>query len=159
MNAAHLHLLFNHAPVLGSAFGLVLLAWGLLRRSDSVARIGLVTLLIAALFAVPAYLSGSPAEHLVEDLTGISDAAIKPHEQAARISSYALWGLGAACAWILWRYRRAGASLPRQYMSLTFAGAAAVAGLMAWTSLLGGVIRHAEIRDDPVDRAVAVRSQ
>ena len=159
MNSAHLHLLFNHIPILGSAFGLVLLAWGLLRRSDAVARVGLATLVLAALFAIPAYLTGPAAEHLVEDLPGISDAAIHPHEEAAMIASYALWMLGAACAWILWRYRRIGMSVPSRYTRLAFVGAVVVAGLMTWTSLLGGVIRHAEIRGDSVDRAVAARSR
>lgn len=159
MNSAHLHLLLNHVPILGSAFGLVLIAWGVFRRSDVVARVGLVTLVVAALFAIPAYLTGGAAEHAVEDLPGISDAAIHPHEEAAMIASYALGALGVACAWMLWRYRRVGVSVPSRYTRLAFLGAVVVAGLMAWTSLLGGVIRHAEIRGDPIDRAVAERSQ
>jgi hypothetical protein len=44
------------------------------------------------------------------------------------------------------------------YTRLAFVGAIVVAGLMGWTSLLGGVIRHAEIRGDTVDRAVTARS-
>lgn len=159
MNSAHLHLLFNHLPILGSAFGLVLIAWGVLRRSDPVARVGLATLVVAALFAIPAYLTGGAAEHLVEDLPGISDAAIHPHEEAAMIASYALWALGTACAWMLWRYQRTGVSVPPRYTLLALVGAVVVAGLMGWTSLLGGVIRHAEIRVDSVDRAVAARSR
>ena len=158
MNSAHLHLLFNHAPILGSGFGLVLIAWGILRRSDAVARVGLVTIVLAALLAIPTYLTGGAAEHLVEDLPGISEVAIHPHEDAAMISSYALWALGAACAWLLWRYRRTGVSVPSRYVGLALVGALVVAGLMGWTSLLGGVIRHAEIRGDPVDSAVVARS-
>ena len=34
MNATHLQLMLNHLPVLGSAFGLVLLIFGLWRKSD-----------------------------------------------------------------------------------------------------------------------------
>jgi uncharacterized membrane protein len=159
MNSAHLHLLFNHAPILGSAFGLLLLVWGMLRRSDSVSRVGLATLVLSALIAIPAYLTGGPAEHLVEDLPGISEASIHTHEQAALIASYALWALGAACAWVLWRYRRTGVSVPSRYTRFALVGAVVVAGLMSWTSLLGGVIRHTEIRGDAVDRAVAARSR
>jgi hypothetical protein len=159
MNSAHLHLVFNHVPILGSAFGLALIAWGLLRRSDPVARVGLATLALAALFAIPAYLTGGAAERLVEDLPGISEAAIHPHEDAALISSYALWALGAACAWILWRYRGTGVSVPSRYTRLALVGSLVVAGLMGWTSLLGGGIRHTEIRSDTVDRAVTARSR
>ena len=115
MNSAHLHLLLNHIPILGSAFALVLLGWGLLRRSEPIARVGLATLVLAALFAIPTYLTGGAAEHLVEDLPGISEAAIHPHEDAALISSYALGALGAACAWMLWRYRRTGVTVPSRY--------------------------------------------
>ena len=44
------------------------------------------------------------------------------------------------------------------HLHLALVGALVVASLMGWTSLLGGVIRHAEIRGDTVDRAVTARS-
>jgi hypothetical protein len=34
MNSAHLHLMLNHIPVLGMGFGLALLGWALLRKSE-----------------------------------------------------------------------------------------------------------------------------
>jgi hypothetical protein len=33
MNPAHWHLMLNHVPVLGTAFGMALIAWALVRRA------------------------------------------------------------------------------------------------------------------------------
>lgn len=77
MNAPHLHLLLNHVPVLGSAFGLGLLAFALWRKSDELKKTAFGVFVIAALLAVPGYLSGEPAEEGVESLPGVFKAIIK----------------------------------------------------------------------------------
>src|SRR3954469_20251907 len=41
LNAAHIHLLVNHVPVFGTIFAALLIAWGLLRKSEEVLRLGL----------------------------------------------------------------------------------------------------------------------
>jgi hypothetical protein len=38
MSATHFHLILNHIPVLGTAFGLGLLIFGLLRTSDEIKK-------------------------------------------------------------------------------------------------------------------------
>lgn len=38
MNEAQLHLLTNHLPVMGSLFTVLLLLWGLIRKSDEIKR-------------------------------------------------------------------------------------------------------------------------
>jgi hypothetical protein len=48
MNEAHWHLLLNHTPILGSLFGLLLLAIGMLRHHTPAVLIGLITVLISA---------------------------------------------------------------------------------------------------------------
>src|SRR5512145_2100282 len=95
MNWAHLHLILNHVPVLGTLFGLLLLAWGILRRNDSLQRAALLTFTLVALVAIPAYLTGKPAEEAVEHLIGTAESAIEPHEDAALVSFLAMEVLGA----------------------------------------------------------------
>ena len=70
MDAAHLHLMLNHIPVLGTAFGMALIAWALFRKSEELKRVSLGVFVIIALLAVPAYLTGEPAEEIVEHSTG-----------------------------------------------------------------------------------------
>jgi len=72
MNATHLHLMLNHLPVLGTAFGLGLLLFGLWRRSNELKKTALGVFVIIALAGVPVYLTGEPAEDGVESLPGVS---------------------------------------------------------------------------------------
>ena len=39
MDPAHLHLMLNHIPVLGTAFGMALIAWALFRKSEELKRV------------------------------------------------------------------------------------------------------------------------
>ena len=73
MNWAHIHLLSNHIPVLGALFGLLLLAWGTLRRNEAIQRAALATFVVAALFAIPVFLTGEPSEKAVEHLAGTGE--------------------------------------------------------------------------------------
>ena len=75
--------MLNHVPVLGTAFGLGLVGWALLRRSEELKRISLGIFIIVALLAIPAYLTGEPTEELVENLPGVSKSSIEQHEEAA----------------------------------------------------------------------------
>jgi len=143
MNLPHIHLILNQIPVLGTLFGLVLLAWGIVRRNDSLQRAGLLTFTVVALIAIPVYLTGEPAEEAVEHLAGTAESAIEPHEDAALISFIAMELLGALALGALLLSRT------RFSPALVVHGALAVAiltgGLMAWTANLGGRIRHGEV--------------
>lgn len=62
MNPAHLHLMLNHIPVLGTAFCMVLVGSALIQKSEELKRVSLGAFVIVALLAIPAYLTGEPAE-------------------------------------------------------------------------------------------------
>jgi hypothetical protein len=83
MNWAHVHLLLNHVPVIGVAFGFFLLLLGVVRKSDELKRASLVVFVVVGALAVPTYLTGEPAEKIVRDLPGVSRALIEQHEDAA----------------------------------------------------------------------------
>lgn len=143
MNWAHLHLLTNHIPVLGTLFGLLLLTWGMVRHNESIQRAALATFFVAALVAIPVFLTGEPSEDAVEHLVGTAESAIETHEDAAVLSliSVELLGLIAVLS-VIWR--RAG--LSRFVTRAALVVAVVTAGLMARTANLGGKIRHAELR-------------
>ncbi len=145
MDAAHLHLLLNHIPVIGTAAGLFLLAWGLWRNSDELKRVSLAIFMISAVVAIPTYLTGESAEELVEHLSGVSESLIERHEDAAVVSIVALEALGLAAAVTLALFQRAHRAVNVMLVA-SLALAVVTGALMARTANLGGQIRHTEIR-------------
>ena len=65
MDAAHIHLLLNHIPILGTIFGLLLLCYGTWRHSDEIKKVSLGTFVIVALITIVVYLTGDGAAQIV----------------------------------------------------------------------------------------------
>lgn len=145
MNLTHLHLALNHIPVLGTAFGLALLIFGLWRKSNELKKTALCTFVVIALMAVPAYLTGEPAEDGVEGLPGVSEAIIEQHEEAANVAFASVGALGVIALLGLLALRH-GRSVPPWFAGLMVIASLTVSGLMGWTANIGGQIRHTEIR-------------
>lgn len=149
MNAAHVHLVLNHFPLVGLVFSFFLLALGSLRSNVSFLKAGLLVVLVSGALAVPTFLSGEPAEEVIEKQPGFSEQLVEPHEEAAEL---AIWFVGAttlaaAIALMLTIQKRATASLAIKavivlnLISLVLIGRA---------SSMGGKISHPEIRDGAV---------
>ncbi|MCA8829764.1 hypothetical protein [Hymenobacter pini] len=141
MNEAHLHLLLNHTPILGSLFGLLVLAVGVVRRNPTITRVGLVSLLGAAALAILTQHTGEGAEEVVEKIPGITHQLIHAHEEAAELGFWALELTGALALLALLVTTRA-----RLFTLAALAGALLSFGLLARAGNLGGQIRHSEIR-------------
>ena len=144
MNWAHLHLMLNHLPILGTVFGLALLGWAMLRQNEAMQRAALATFVLTALAAIPAFLTGEPAEEIVERMTGTAKQAIEAHEETAVIALIAVEALGAMAMAALVLFRKRALARPLAGAALVFA--LATAGWMAQTANLGSRIRHAELR-------------
>jgi uncharacterized membrane protein len=144
MNWAYVHLILNHVPVLGTIFGLALLAWALMRRNEPLQRTALATFIVVAVAALPVFFTGEPAEHMVEHLAGTAEPAIKAHEAAALAALIAVEILGVMSLGALLLFR--GRVVARAVIAAELAVALATAGLMAQTANLGGKIRHEELR-------------
>lgn len=144
MSAAHLHLLLNHIPVIGTVIALFLLGYAALRRDEGLVRVCLGLFAVLGVAAVAAFLTGEPAEEAVEGLAGVSEAVVERHEEAALLATVALGGLGLlAAAALAWFRRR---PLPAWTSAVFLVLALVPAVAMAWTANLGGEIRHPEIR-------------
>lgn len=144
MSLVHVHLVINHVPLLASVFGLLLLAWGLIRKSPEVQRAGLATFVVAALLAGATFLTGEPAEEAVEGLPGVSEAVIEQHEDAASfaLGSMVVLGLVSLAGLLFDRW-----ALARRWLVAAALLVSLVAvGLVGRTANLGGQIRHSEIR-------------
>ncbi len=145
MNAAQIHLMLNHLPVIGALFATVILAAGLLWRNALLQRLALGTLVVAALAAVPVYVSGEPAEEIIEHAAGVEKSVVKTHEEMAQVAMIAVEVIGLLALAALVLYRRRAVS--RGFATALLIAMFALSGTLAWTAHLGGQIRHPELRD------------
>ncbi|MBI3541877.1 MAG: hypothetical protein HY075_01195 [Deltaproteobacteria bacterium] len=142
INPAQIHLALNHVPVVLAGASLLFLAWGVLRKSETTLRAGLVLVVLAAVSGVPTFLSGDPAGDLIEKLGAPKDA-IHEHEEAAEAAFIALLVAGALGAGCLLLLKRAHAKA--RLLAIACLVVAAVAcGLLARAAHLGGLVRHGE---------------
>lgn len=145
MDLAHIHLLLNHFPTIGTIIGGGLFVLALLTNSDDLKRASLVVLLGIALLAIPTYMSGNGAQEALKSLPGISKSLMETHEGAAFVA-LGFMELTGAFAWLgLWQGRRL-AHIPGWNLVLILILTSVTLILMARASNIGGEIRHAEIR-------------
>ena len=86
MSLAHLHLLLNHFPIIGTAVGLGLFVASFATKSDELKEAGLVVLAAVALLALPAFFSGIGAQGAISKDPTVSSALIERHEGAATLA-------------------------------------------------------------------------
>lgn len=159
MDGAHLHLILNHIPVFGLLVGFLLLAWGMIRGYNDIQKAALVTLFVTAATALPVYLTGEPAEDIVEKLPGVSEQIMSQHEDSAMFSLIMAMITGVLAL---------GAIAVKRFLSTQIAAMAAVAvlivtlitgGAMAFTANLGGQIRHTEIRNGQAGETPQIQTE
>ena len=87
MNFAHLHLLLNHFPVIGTILGLGLLVMSLFGKKNSDLKRGaLIVFAAMALLSIPTFTSGIGAKMTIKGQQGVSDAMLDRHEGSAMLS-------------------------------------------------------------------------
>jgi hypothetical protein len=145
MNWAHLHLALNHVPVIGLPIVLLLLGWGIVKRSAELVKASFGLIILLAVVTVIVQVTGEPAEELVEGLPGVVESMIEAHEESALLGTIGVVVVGVMALFGLWRLGT-GKILPQWYASAVLIAGVFVAGLMVWIANLGGQIRHSEIR-------------
>lgn len=143
MNVVQIHLMMNHVPLVAPVAAGLLLVIGFAVKSQPVIRTGLLTLIAAALFALPVYFTGEPVEEVAERLPGVTQSSIETHESSAKATIALLGLLGAGSIAVLLAYRRK--ALPLGVGGVMLALCLVAAGQVAWTAHLGGQIRHTEL--------------
>lgn len=144
MSIVHLHLWLNHVPVVGSIIGIALLGYALVRRNSEISKLSLALFAVLGVVAIAVFLTGEPAEEVVERLPGFSQSITESHEELARLSTIALVGFGVLGLAALAYFRRR--LLPRWVAAAGLAISLTIGGMLAATANLGGQIRHSEIR-------------
>ena len=145
MTWAHIHLTVNHLPVVLVPVAITMLSAAWLRNSAELRKAGLMWLVVAAVAGGGAYLTGEPAEGVIEDLPGVSKPAIEDHEEAAMLAAVATGAAGVLALGVL-VIGRGPLPAPGWMLAMTFMVALVAAALMVSTANLGGRISHPEIR-------------
>jgi uncharacterized membrane protein len=148
MNLAHLHLLLNHFPIIGTIVALGLFIASFIGKNDDLKRSALIVFAVIALITLPAFFSGVGAQRMVRKEPGIAAAVIDRHEGAAILAMFLMLITGALALVELWKRRRirtekiwSGTLLAILVFSLL------TTAVMARVGTTGGDIRHPEIWD------------
>lgn len=145
--------MINHLPVLGTLFGLILLAYAFWRKSEDVKKAALLTFVVVAVAAVVTYLTGEPTVDRVKTVLGLADGVIEKHEDLAGAAMAGSVAVGVvALAGLVWF--QGPRPVNKWFGALVLAGALVVTGLMGYTAYLGGQIRHTEMHQTAAAESV-----
>lgn len=144
MNAAHLHLILNHVPVITTFFSVILIIWGYWSDKRDIINIAFWGFIIAAASTIPVFLSGSAAEEIVENMPGVSENVIGIHEEMAEIALWVSVIMGLLAFAGLYMEIRMSKYI-KQFLMIYVLFCVITTGLLSYTGYLGGHIRHPEI--------------
>ncbi len=146
MNAAYLHLIVNHIPVVGFLLLLPLNILGLITSNRGFKILAASATIAMSLGTLPAYFSGDEAEEVIEHQANVDESTISEHEEYAETSLILAILNGAAGALVLlslFKKITQGHFKKLQAMSLLLN--CATATLMGLTAQHGGHILHGDI--------------
>ncbi|MBC7607905.1 MAG: hypothetical protein H7199_13255 [Burkholderiales bacterium] len=146
MTDAHLHLLLNHFPILGTIFGLGILIAGMVLKNKSLKNTAYVLFVISAIFGAFSMGTGEGAEEMVEDFPNIGKQIINEHEEWAEKLALLLYALGTlSLLSLFFSIKKNNFEKYTAIITLLLAIAAVFLAKEVGTS--GGEIRHTEIRE------------
>jgi uncharacterized membrane protein len=146
MNDAHLHMVVNHFPIIGTIFGLGILIAGLFLKNNSVKNTAYFLFIICAIFSFVAMYTGEGAEEIVEDMPTIGHQIIHEHEELAEKFALIMYvtGFFSLISLVANVKNHKFANL-LSFLTLTLAIVGTILSKSVGTS--GGEIRHTEIRE------------
>ena len=145
MNFAHIHLILNHAPIMGAGFGILVLLYGLTRKSCEVVRASFLLFILSALLAVPTFFTGEPASEVLKGLPYFHEELSEAHKAAALIALIFVWITGvSALAALYFLAKRKECKAPLTIGVLVIA--VITLGFFVRAGQLGGKISHQELR-------------
>ena len=153
MNWAYLHLAINHFPIIGTIIGLLLLIIGFVTKHKGVEVSGLGTLVFSAIMAVAAFLTGNPAEKVVENIPDVAKSLVSRHEDIASVGMYLLIPTGIFAAltlYSIWKKEKSVKFLVIITLILSLISSIA----MVFVGRTGGQIRHSEFHDESVKQYI-----
>ena len=149
MNAAHLHVILVHFPVIMIPLGAILLAVGIWRKNLTLRDTAYCFFIGGAAIGGVAFLLGDGAEEIVEHVAGVVESAIEPHEEASELAIWFAIALGVGSIIALAAKKFSPPLSPRFQLPLLLL-ALITSGLLGYSAQLGGKIRHPEAFDQSI---------
>lgn len=147
MNDAHLHLVVNHFPIIGTIFGFGILLAGIFLKNKVVKNVAYFLFIVSAVFAALSMYTGEGAEDLVKKMPDVGKKIIHEHEEIAEKLALVLYLLGAISLLGLYtNFKNHSKAKLVSFLALTIAFVGVVLAKSVGTS--GGEVRHTEIRSD-----------
>ncbi|QBN17559.1 hypothetical protein [Flavobacterium nackdongense] len=149
MNEAHVHMVVNHFPIIGTILGLGILIAGMILKNTSVKNTAYCLFVIAAIFAAISMGTGEGAEEMVEDMPSVGKEIIHEHEEMAEKLAIVLYSLGViSLIGLFVNYKKHRNARSVSYIAVVVA----IIGVFfaQQTGTTGGEIRHTEIRPNAV---------
>src|SRR6185295_6221108 len=144
MSFAHLHLLSNHLPIIGSFIGLLVLIFALWKKSEETKIAAFGIFILCAIGAGIAYLTGEEIEHLLNKNIVVSKDLIHAHEDFSLFALISLIILGIVSIYGIYTIIKKTAN--SKLIEKIILGIALVSWvLISKTGYLGGQIRHTEL--------------
>lgn len=151
IDAAHIHVMIVHLPIMGTMLAMIPLVWWLWKRDISIQWMGLILLAIS-LIAIPiATSSGEGAEQGFFDGTlsaALDDAgmqALRVHAEAAETAAAFGYAILVLIGLQFYFWKKEYVWKKRLYIATLTANALLIIGL-SYVWYLGGQIRHPEFR-------------
>ena len=147
MNLAHVHLVLNHFPIVGTIIGFALFLSSVAGKNEDLQRASLIVLAAVSLLALPTFFSGVGAQAAIGRDSAVSSDLIERHEGAAMLALLFMGITGSLALAELWRRQRNKRG-KRWSWNLTaiLLSSALTVGLMTRVGTTGGDIRHPEVR-------------
>jgi len=143
MNLTHLHLMINHAPIMGSYLLFLGFGYAVFMKKEHLLRPLMWFYVFTAAATVVVYRTGDPAAEEMKKLPGMSAELIQNHEDVAFIALLLILALGIA-SFIGIRYFKKEMPVPAwfKYGFLVIAFVSVVT--ISAAAQIGGNIRHPE---------------
>ena len=149
MNDAHLHMVVNHFPIIGTILGLGILIAGMILKNNSVKNTAYSLFIVSAIFAFASMYTGDGAEEMVKNMPTVGKRIIHEHEEWAEKLALVLYLLGTiSIAGLYATIKQNSKAKLVSLMALIVAGIAVFFAQQTGTS--GGEVRHTEIRPNAV---------
>ncbi len=145
MNDAHLHMVVNHFPIIGTIFGLGILITGIVMKKNVIKNVAYVLFCISAIFGFASMYTGEGAEEIAENLPSVTDQIIHEHEEMAEKLALVLYVLaGISLVGLFLNFKNHAKASLVSYLAFVIALVAVFLGKQTGTT--GGDVRHTEIR-------------
>ena len=145
MNDAHLHMVVNHFPIIGTIFGLGILITGIVMKKNVIKNVAYVLFCISAIFGFASMYTGEGAEEIAENLPSVTDQIIHEHEEMAEKLALVLYVLaGISLVGLFLNFKNHAKASLLSYLAFVIALVAVFIGKQTGTT--GGEVRHTEIR-------------